>query len=81
LNVRLRTVVVLYILGLLGVFLMTVPWTSIWDRATLAFVPTALGGWVRSGWFRGLVCGLGAVDLLAAADEAGNLWRSMRDAR
>ena len=80
-NVSLRTVAVLYVLGLLGVFLMTVPWTPVWDRATLAFVPTALGGWVRSGWFRGLVCGLGAIDLAAAADEASNLWRSMRDAR
>jgi len=27
-----------------------------------------------------LFCGLGAIDLVAAADEAGSLWRSMRDA-
>ncbi|MDX1387917.1 MAG: hypothetical protein R3344_01925 [Acidobacteriota bacterium] len=77
-DTRLRAVASLYILGLVGVFLVAVPWTPIWDRATLAFVPTALGGVVRSGWFRGAVCGLGALDLLAAAEEAGELWRSLK---
>ena len=75
---RLRAVATLYVLGLLGVFLVAVPWTAVWDRATLAFVPTTLGGLVRSGWFRGAVCGLGALDLLAAAEEAGGLWRSVK---
>ncbi len=68
----------LYTFAMLGMFLLVTPWTPIWDRATLSLLPAAAGAWARSGWVRGSVSGLGVLDLVAAATEAGWLWRSFR---
>jgi len=78
---RIQTAMALYAFGVLGLFLLAVPWTSVWDQVTLALLPKALGGWVRSGWVRGAVSGLGALDLVAAAREARALWRELRPRR
>jgi len=78
LAVRIQTVLTIYVFAVLGVFLLFVPGTSIWDQVTLVFLPPGLGSWARSGWVRGAVSGLGALDLIAAAQEAGVLWRSLR---
>jgi hypothetical protein len=74
---RLQTAMTLYVFGALGLFLLAVPWTSVWDQVAIALLPQALGGWVRSGWVRGAVSGLGALDLVAAAREARALWRGL----
>jgi hypothetical protein len=78
---RIRTALTLYVFGVLGAFLMAVPWTPIWDHATLAFAQYPLGPWIRSGWVRGAVTGLGALDVLVALQEAGLLWQSLRGGR
>ena len=75
---RLQTAMTLYVFGALGLFLLAVPWTSVWDQVAIALLPQALGGWVRSGWVRGAVSGLGALDLAAASKEAATLWRAVR---
>jgi len=75
---RLHTALRLYLFALLGLFLLVVPWTPIWDQATLPWIPARIGLWLRSGWVRGLVSGLGALDLLVAAREAGGLWKLLR---
>jgi len=75
---RIQTAMTLYVFGALGLFLVAVPWTSVWDQVTVALLPKALGGWIRSGWARGAVSGLGALDLVAAAREARALWRGAR---
>jgi hypothetical protein len=69
---------VLYALGALGLFLIAVPWTPVWDRVIVALLPETLGGWARSGWTRGAVSGLGALDLVTAAQEARALWHGLR---
>ena len=74
----LRTALRLYVFGVIGIFLLVAPWTPVWDQATLALAPSELGGWVRSGWLRGIVSGLGTLDLIVAAAEAGLLWRPLR---
>ena len=58
-------------------FLIAVPWTPLWDLGTLVLAPTALGDWVRTGWVRGGISGLGALDLIVAGREARRLLRSM----
>lgn len=70
---RVRAAVSLYVFATLGVFLLAAPWSAIWDFATSFLLPTSLGGWIRSGWARGAVSGLGALDLLAAIQEVDRL--------
>jgi hypothetical protein len=67
---RLRTAFFVYLFAALGVFLFVVPWSPVWQSATLGYLPTAAGPWVRSGFVRGLVSGLGALNLAAAWSEA-----------
>lgn len=64
---------------MLGLFLLVAPWTPIWTRATIALAPTAAGPWVASGWLRGLVSGLGALDLAVALQVLRELWREMNE--
>jgi hypothetical protein len=78
---RIRAALVLYVFGVLGLFLLAVPWTSIWDDVTAVLLPTALGDWAGTGWARGAVSGLGTLDLVAAASEARTLWRGLRPGR
>ena len=74
-GLRVQTSLSLYIFTVLGMFLLVVPWSPIWERATLVFIPTILGGWTRSDWVRGVISGLGALNLLAAARDAELLWK------
>jgi len=67
---RLQTALVVYAFAALGVFLLAVPWSPMWDRATASFLPTPAGPWLRSGFIRGLCSGLGALNLAAAFGEA-----------
>ena len=78
---RIRTALLAYIFGVLGAFLLAVPWSPLWDYATLSVAQYPMGPWVRSGWIKGAVSGLGALDLLVALQEAGILWQSMRSGR
>jgi len=75
---RIRTALLAYVFGVLGAFLLAAPWSPLWDFATLSVAQYALGPWVRSGWVRGAVSGLGALDLWVALQEAGILWQSLR---
>jgi hypothetical protein len=78
---RIRTVLLAYVFGILGAFLLAVPWSPLWDDATLSVAQYAVGPWVRSGWVKGAVSGLGALDLFVALQEAGILWLSLRGGR
>ena len=75
--VHLRTALTLYVFGVLGVFLLVVPWTPVWGQASRLVVPAAWNSLVSSGWTRGVVSGLGALDLLVATGEAAVLWRGL----
>ncbi len=75
---RVRPLLTLYVFGMLGAFLAAAPWTPIWERGTTYLVFTSLGGWVRSGWARGIATGLGVLDLIVALQEADRLRRALR---
>jgi len=68
----------LYAFGVLGLLLLLLPWTAAWPASVYALTSRQGGGWLVSGWIRGIVSGLGALDLLIAAQLAIELWRSMR---
>lgn len=74
---RIQAALTLYLFAALGVFLLAIPWTSIWDQVALALLPRALSEWVSSGWVKGIVSGLGVLDLAAATRDAGSLWRDL----
>lgn len=78
---RIRTALTLYVFGVLGAFLLAVPWSPLWDYATLSVAQYAVGPWVRNGWAKGLVSGVGALDLWVALQEAGILWEGLRRGR
>jgi len=75
---RLRVAFDLYLFSIVGLILMAAPWTSLWERATLVLVPSGLGALARSGFVRGAVSGIGALDLWIATQDAGLLWRMLR---
>ena len=75
---RIRTALSLYSFAVLGFFLLVAPWTAVWEQATAFLLPSALGSWVTSGWVRGAVSGLGALDLLVAGQAGLQLWRGAR---
>lgn len=75
---RIRPALTAYVFGVLGVFLVAAPWTAIWDHGTQFLLPGGAAVWARSAWVRGAVSGLGILDLVVAAGEAGVLWRALR---
>lgn len=68
----------LYAFVVFGIFLLVAPWTPIWNRAMLALLPTSMGGWMMSGWLRGVVSGLGALDLMVAMQVGREFWDQMQ---
>lgn len=72
-----------YLFAVLGIFLVVAPWTPVWDEAVWAVLPGLIGSWASTGWVRGIVSGLGTLDLVVAAADAHALWRELRgpDAR
>ena len=78
---RIQSAFALYVYAALGVFLVAAPWTAVWEQAALALVPDAARDWVLSGWVRGVVSGLGALDLVVALQYAGRMWGPPSDDR
>ena len=70
---RLQSALFVYAFAALGVFLVAAPWSPLWEASTAGYLPTAAGSWLRSGFVRGLVSGLGGLNLVAAWSEAREL--------
>jgi hypothetical protein len=77
----LRAALHAYVFGLVGVFLLAAPWSPLWDGVALALSPTAWAGIARAGWLRGLVSGLGGLNLWVALRAGAELWRTVRGTR
>ena len=75
---RIRSALTLYSFFVLGLFLLVAPWTPVWSRAMVGLLPTALGKYAMGGWVRGVVSGLGAINLAVALQVAIELWREVR---
>lgn len=70
---RLQTAFLVYLFAALGVFLIVAPWSPLWLTSTASFLPTPIGPWLRSGFVRGLITGMGVLNLGAAWSEARSL--------
>ncbi len=75
---RIGAALSLYAFAVLGLFLFMAPWSPVWTQATFVLLPEAVGRWVLSGWVRGMVSGLGALDLVIAVQVGGEMWRQAR---
>lgn len=47
----------------LGVFLVVLPWSGVWERNYFLFRYPTLGPWVLNYYLRGAISGLGLVDI------------------
>jgi len=56
----------------IGVFLLVLPWTSIWEFNYFRFRYPELTAWMLNFYLRGAVSGLGLVDLGLAAWSAAH---------
>jgi hypothetical protein len=72
---RAESATCVYAYATVGVFLLVVPWTALWGQAVAALAPAGARAWLLSGWVRGAVSGLGAFDLVFAAQVALELRR------
>ena len=73
-----RSILVVYLYSVLGVFLVVAPWTPVWEQASHGLLPQSAHALVLRGWVRGVVSGLGAADLVVAARLAGRMMRVAR---
>ena len=77
---RLQTAFIVYLFAALGVFLVVAPWSPLWEASTAGYLATPLGPWLRSGFSRGLISGVGLLNLSAAWGEAkALLWPAPGD--
>lgn len=61
----------------LGVFLLLLPWVSMWERNFFVRRYLWLAAMVRNYFFRGAVSGLGLADIFLAVSEAWHLRRAI----
>ena len=76
---RISAALLLYAFAILGLFLVLAPWTPLWATVAYGWLPDPFEGWMLSGWIRGVVTGLGALDLLVALQVGKELWARSDD--
>jgi hypothetical protein len=62
----------------IGLFLIFVPWSHLWEHNVLLGYSLHLRGVLLNNFFRGAVSGLGVVDLALGLSELGRFWRSLK---
>jgi len=67
---RLRSLVYLFYLFEVGIFLLLVPWSPFWENNYFVTRLALLQGFLLSPFTRGLMSGLGALHLLVGAIDS-----------
>ena len=62
----------------IGLFLVFVPWSALWENNFLLGYLPALRGLMLNNFFRGAVSGLGVVDVLIGLSELAFFVKSFR---
>jgi hypothetical protein len=62
----------------IGLFLVFVPWSQLWENNVLLGYSIYLRGLLLNNFFRGAVSGLGVVDLVLGFSELGRFWKSLK---
>ena len=61
----------------IGLFLMFVPWSSLWEHNVFLAYSFRLRNLLLNNFVRGGVSGLGAVDVLLGLSELRYFWKSL----
>lgn len=64
----------------IGLFLVFVPWSQLWEHNVLLGYSFHLRGLLLNNFVRGAVSGLGVVDVVLGLSELGRFWKSFRPA-
>ena len=62
----------------IGLFLVFVPWSALWEHNVLLAYSFHLRGLLLNNFVRGTVSGLGIVDLVLGLSELGRFWKSLK---
>ena len=62
----------------IGLFLVFVPWSPLWEHNVLLVYSLTLHRFVLNNFVRGAVSGLGVVDLALGLYELGRFWKSLK---
>ena len=62
----------------IGLFLVFVPWSQLWEHNVLLAYSLHLRGLLLNNFVRGAVSGLGVVDLALGFSELGRFWKSLK---
>jgi len=62
----------------IGLFLVFVPWSALWEHNVLLVYSFYLRGVLLNNFVRGAVSGLGLVDLALGLSELGRFWKSLK---
>jgi hypothetical protein len=75
---RLITVAFILFCFEIGLFLVFVPWSQLWEHNVLLTYSFHLRGVLLNNFVRGAVSGLGVIDVALGLSELGRFWRSLR---
>jgi hypothetical protein len=62
----------------IGLFLVFVPWSQLWENNVLLSYSFVLRGLLLNNFIRGAVSGLGVVDLVLGLGELSRFWKSLK---
>ena len=61
----------------IGLFLVFVPWSDLWQNNVLLAYSVNLRRLLLNNFVRGAVSGLGVIDLVLGFSELGRFWKSL----
>jgi hypothetical protein len=62
----------------IGLFLVFVPWSQLWEHNVLLIYSLHLRGFFLNNFVRGAVSGLGVVDVGLGLSELSRFWKSLK---
>ena len=62
----------------IGLFLLFVPWSALWEHNVLLTYSVGLRGFLLNNFVRGAISGLGLVDVVLGLAELARFWKSVK---
>ena len=62
----------------IGLFLVFVPWSALWEHNVLLTYSFYVRGLLLNNFVRGAISGLGVLDLVLGLSELGRFWKSLK---